>query len=527
MRKKLSKILCSAASRKTSGRSGGGGGAAGDGEALSILKRISLDPQPFHSSPSSSSSVRSRLKSSAKRRSASPPQIHAVDSAQELSGMICNILQGDHVFPSDSDTTSSYSEPFDAISLKNFLGTSLIPEDHKSPQKKIVSRVRKQLYVFKNTQSRRYNELMKECADKIGAEATMEMFGRFGRETGIMEYKTLTKLCIAKARQCTGDDSLCFIDNAYQLLSSMRERGFRIDEESYGPILMLLIDMRMTQEFQSFSALIKDENPGSFSRMAYYEMLFWIRVGDEDKIRELSNSVGVDATENCYNLAESYLLAFCDSDRKEELLELLEVLDVSKISSLKYAASIFKSLGRLQLENFFKKFILTVKTTEPGAARASSFIYDYVTSIPNLAVDEIKSTFINLHNQLGVLLSIETCDMLIKLCCSSSKVHHAMDVVDQMCQSGLDVPVKSFHPLLHACERHCEFDLVGPIYSMIRQYKLIPNSDTFKSMISLYVRMKDFEGAYKLLTDAAEINEVPTASMYNAIMAGYFREAKK
>lgn len=123
-----------------------------------------------------------------------------------------------------------------------------------------------------------------------------------------------------------------------------------------------------------------------------------------------------------------------------------------------------------------------------------------------------------------MLLSIETCDMLIKLCCSSSKVHHAVDVVEQMCQSGLDVPVKSFHPVLHACERHCEFDLVGPIYSMIRQYKLIPNGDTFKSMISLYVRMKDFEGAYKLLTDAAEINEVPTASMYNAIMAGYFRE---
>lgn len=34
-----------------------------------------------------------------------------------------------------------------------------------------------------------------------------------------------------------------------------------------------------------------------------------------------------------------------------------------------------------------------------------------------------------------------------------------------------------------------------------------------------------FEGAYNLLTDAEEMNEMPTAGMYNAIMSGYFREA--
>lgn len=62
-------------------------------------------------------------------------------------------------------------------------------------------------------------------------------------------------------------------------------------------------------------------------------------------------------------LAVSYLLAFCDSDRKEELPQLLEVVDVTKISSDKYLSSIFKSLGRLQLENFTEKFILALKNS--------------------------------------------------------------------------------------------------------------------------------------------------------------------
>lgn len=34
-----------------------------------------------------------------------------------------------------------------------------------------------------------------------------------------------------------------------------------------------------------------------------------------------------------------------------------------------------------------------------------------------------------------------------------------------------------------------------------------------------------FDGAYNLLSDAKEMGEMPTASMYNVILAGYFREA--
>lgn len=33
-----------------------------------------------------------------------------------------------------------------------------------------------------------------------------------------------------------------------------------------------------------------------------------------------------------------------------------------------------------------------------------------------------------------------------------------------------------------------------------------------------------FEGAYGMLKDLEKMNLTPTANMYNAIMAGYFRE---
>lgn len=63
----------------------------------------------------------------------------------------------------------------------------------------------------------------------------------------------------------------------------------------------------------------------------------------------------------CFFLTESYLLAFCESDRKTELLQFLEVLGIKKISSLKYVKSIFKSLGRLKLESFAERFLLELK----------------------------------------------------------------------------------------------------------------------------------------------------------------------
>lgn len=36
----------------------------------------------------------------------------------------------------------------------------------------------------------------------------------------------------------------------------------------------------------------------------------------------------------------------------------------------------------------------------------------------------------------------------------------ALDVVDRMCKSSSDVPIESFHPIIHACEQRCELHMV-------------------------------------------------------------------
>lgn len=59
---------------------------------------------------------------------------------------------------------------------------------------------------------------------------------------------------------------------------------------------------------------------------------------------------------------------------------------------------------------------------------------------------------------------------------------------------------------------------------MILRHDIRPNSETFRIMINMTVRTKDFEGAYGMLKDLEKFNVTPTASMYNAIMGGYFRE---
>ena len=46
------------------------------------------------------------------------------------------------------------------------------------------------------------------------------------------------------------------------------------------------------------------------------------------------------------------MLAFAESGRKEDLVGLLDLLDLSKVSGSKYISNIFKSLGRLELENY-------------------------------------------------------------------------------------------------------------------------------------------------------------------------------
>ncbi|KAG5255136.1 pentatricopeptide repeat-containing protein [Salix suchowensis] len=391
--------------------------------------------------------------------------------------------------------------------------------------RKDISRERKQKWVFTYSQVNHINRIVDTCADKLGTDNAMEVFGKLGRETGLKEFNALMKKHIEQCRE-TDDESVAMkhISAALQLFKSMKEQGFLIGEETYGPFLILLIDKGLVEEFYFSTDFIKDTNPSKNARLGYYDMLLYIGINDEEKIKELCNYICIDDGDNNISLRENYLLALCESDQKNYLLQLLETMDITKFSSLNHLASIFKSLGRLSLESFAKKFLLVLKSGDYGAEDISTLIFSYATSIPNLAVEDVVSKFKTVHTILKMSPSSTSYEKLIVYSCNLLKVHLALDIVDQMCKEGLSVSINTIHSILNATEESLNFNLVRRIYSLIYQLHLTPNNETFRSMISLSVKMKDFEGAYGLLDDLKKLNLAPTASMYNAIMGGYFRE---
>lgn len=132
--------------------------------------------------------------------------------------------------------------------------------------------------------------------------------------------------------------------------------------------------------------------------------------------------------------------------------------------------------------------------------------------------------FKEMHRRLDVELLPESYEKLIKFCCDSLKVHLALDIVDEICEAGLSLPTETLNYICRACEDDYEFILVRRIHSMLHQHNLRPNSETFRSIINLMIRMKDFDNAYAMLKDLERFDLMPTASMYNAIIAGYYRE---
>ncbi|XP_057950373.1 pentatricopeptide repeat-containing protein At4g04790, mitochondrial-like isoform X2 [Malania oleifera] len=456
---------------------------------------------------------------------------HTDESAKQLSREISSILCGDISLDSasslDPELCQSTNDEKSMETILDIPWFSNLPRNNISLRRKEVSRERKQKWIFKNTQSYRFERLVRMCACKVGADATLKVFGKLGRETGVKEYNALIGLCIEKARSTNDEDvSLGQIYNAFQLFKSMREQGFQLEEETYGPFLMFLIDMGMIEEFHFFCGIIKNENPSSLSRLGYYEMLLWTRVNNKEKIQELCDYIAVDDDGDKANIRENYLSALCESDRKEEILQVLEVIDITKISSVDHVACIFKSLGRLSLESFAEKFILALKASDYGTKKISCLILDYAVCMPNLAVEDVILKFRNLHAKVEVTPSSISYEKLITYCCDLLKVHMAFDIVDQLGEAGITLSTETLNSMLHACEESCEFNLVRRIYSLIHQHNLKPNNETFRSMINLSVRMKDFDGAYAMLNDLEKMNLKPTAGMYNAIMAGYFREKK-
>jgi hypothetical protein len=55
------------------------------------------------------------------------------------------------------------------------------------------------------------------------------------------------------------------------------------------------------------------------------------------------------------------LLALCESDRKEQILQLFDIVDITKLSPPDSVANIFRSLGRLLLESSAEKYLMAFK----------------------------------------------------------------------------------------------------------------------------------------------------------------------
>ncbi|KAM3302517.1 hypothetical protein P3S67_017019 [Capsicum chacoense] len=286
---------------------------------------------------------------------------------------------------------------------------------------------------------------------------------------------------------------------------------------------MYFVDYGMVQEFDFYCELIIDRNADSLARLAYYEMLLWTKVQNEDKIEELLYHLSLyDGTDKSV-FQENYLLALCKSNRVKDFERLLQTIDTTTISSNAFLTNIFKFLGKYRLESSAVKLVPELVTSGNGEKVISNFIYTYTTSIPSLAVEDIILEFKNLHAELELKLASSQYQNLIKYCCELFKVHAALDMVDQMFEGGMKLSLETLNSILEACDKSC-ISWVHRMYSLILHHDTKPNSETFRIMINMTVRSKDFEGAYGMLKDLEKFNVRPTPGMYNAIMAGYFRE---
>ncbi|GLT51456.1 hypothetical protein SLA2020_248650 [Shorea laevis] len=451
----------------------------------------------------------------------SPPEVSSTQLRQQLTSILDDRTSSDVSPESEGTSSDNYSRSLDIQWLSELMSNANVPIKRKD-----TSRGKKQKWVFKNGQVPQSKQLIKFCGEKLGTEATLQFFGQLGRETGVKEYNALIAMCIDKARTTDCEEvALVEISKVYRHFKEMRKCGFQIDEVIYGQLLMFFIDREMVEEFHFFCGPIKDGNCNSIPRLGYYEMLLWISVNNEEMIRKLCDYIAADDNEDNLQLKENYLLALCESQRTDDLLQVLEIIDITKISD-KHAATVFKALGRLSLESFTEKFLLTFKSLDHGAEKISRLIFSYASCIPNLVVEDVVLKFESLHMKFEITPSLESYKELIKFCCSSRKVQLALDIVNQISQDGLSLSIDMLNCILHALEENHECNLVRRIYSVICCHNLKPNAETFRRMISLSVKMKDFGGAYAMLSDSRKMNVKPVASMYNAIMAGYFREKK-
>ncbi|CAH8381853.1 unnamed protein product [Eruca vesicaria subsp. sativa] len=429
-----------------------------------------------------------------------------------LSDQISNLL---HVATDSSETKN-------ILKIPSF--NTKIPIDI-SLRSKELSRERKERRVYKkNALSRRFAKIFRDSAHKLGTEATFGAFDRVAKEMSVTEYNAMIGVYFDLAEKSHDlEYALDHIEKVFEVLKTMRDRGFQIEESVYGPVLEYLIDMDMVDEFHSFRDVISETGDGLVERLGYYEMLLWIQLGDGKKIEELCGDIDGNG-DSLTLLQENYLLALCKKEQKDHLQRLFEIIDITKVRSSDLLANIFGYLGKFSLDSVARKFLWALRESDEGVKNVSDLISICSTCTPNLTVEDTIMNFNKMHEELDVKPSSTSYEKLVKYSCDSNEVVTALDVVEKMGEAGVTITTDILHSLLHAIDEVLEFTLVRRIHSIMCTKSVKPSCENFRSMIRMCTRIRDFEGAYNMLGNLKNFNLEPNSSMFNCILAGYFRE---
>ncbi|RHN44094.1 putative pentatricopeptide [Medicago truncatula] len=301
--------------------------------------------------------------------------------------------------------------------------------------------------------------------ENLGLTTLVRMIHLHGPSIGFTGFNRLVKLLIEKARS-TGDKCILLeqLNLIRHLLQSMPVVfRFQLEEETYGPLLKYIIDMGAVDEFKMFSKLIKDHNHNSISRLGYYDMLMWIRVNDEEMIRDACEYITIEDRKRTSKLRENYFLALCESDRKEQISDVSKNTNITEFAS-KSISNILKSLGRLQLKSEAEKLLLDYSEDHDDWEDyndISNFIASYAVSIPNLEVEHLIKEIENLHDLMNISPSSSTYEKLILYCCGKNKVDAAIYVVDKMCEAFCMPSSHVMQSVLETCsETNLDFQVL-------------------------------------------------------------------
>jgi hypothetical protein len=98
------------------------------------------------------------------------------------------------------------------------------------------------------------------------------------------------------------------------------------------------------------------------------------------------------------------MVAFAESGRKEDLIALLDLLDLTKVSSSKYISNIFKSLGRLELENYAEKLLQEMRSKGNEACASFPYLVHISLHVNKIQVLNVFSLPLNIAEPFLFLL---------------------------------------------------------------------------------------------------------------------------